>query len=144
MGADVENPKHETTVENPNHDRIAMLIVVPSQPRKRKNHVKPPTDAPTPPPPVEPANVIWTGLDGSQLVVTFEFDKEITLIGGPPFAMDDAIQVNDTNPIDAYQPTPAMIALVFENTVSPGAAWNINRTPAWCATPLAVSGGTVG
>src|SRR6185436_19110872 len=83
-------------------------------------------------------------LDGSQLVVTFEFDKDITLIGSPPYVMDDAIQVNNTNPIDAYQPAPAMIALVFENTVNPGAGWNINRTPQWCATPLAVSGGTVG
>lgn len=101
-------------------------------------------DVPGPYVPPTPANVIATTLEGEGLVVSFEFDRAITLQGSPPFTMDDAIQVNDANPIDAYQPAANGIALVFAAEVSPGSGWNINRTPAWCATPLATGSGTVG
>jgi hypothetical protein len=120
------------------------MLTTPIPPFKKRK-TKPPRASDAPPPPAGPAVVIAALVPGGiGMVVTLQFDRPLSLIGSPPYTTEGAITVDGNNPLLVDVWAPDTLAMEMPTEVSSGGVWNINATPAWCETELAVSGGTLG
>lgn len=110
-----------------------MLIIPPA---KRRHRRPPPSAAAAPPPP--PAVVVSTGYGslGTGGYATLAFDRPVTL--APGAVPDDAVTfIAGYLATAVSQADDSTLYFVLTTGAYAGAAWGVNRQPAWVTTAVA-------
>ena len=112
------------------------MLIIPEPRYRRRRERKPVSPAPAPPP-VEPANVIGSGIESDGFVATLTFDRALVLAGG----LDNAILFDGQVPVGLELRGGDTLAFTLDVPVSPGSTWEINAQPGYVSTPVAFPAG---